>query len=240
MKNIYRVVCAILICALIVATTEFISNAENNLYSSSYARLIMRAAINLEEKKDVYDINNDGEITTEDARIALRRAINLSDYAPSTTKKVTTTIIPSTTTTTTTRLYQQKGVLSTCGLTINTLANGLHGNLKKYAADFLEAEKIYNVNAVFLSAIAALESGWGSSSLARNKNNFFGWKGGSGFMSFNTPREGILFVARNLKNNYLTPGGSCFRGYEVEDVAKSYCPGGNWARQIYGIMNMIK
>ena len=226
-----------LICATLLTTFAFATD-NDFIYTTSFARTVMRAAIGLEEKKDSYDINSDGVVTVEDSRIALRRSVNLPDYAPTT---VTTTVIETTTKIEeTTKPKQQIGVLSACNLSVTELQNRLKGNLKQYAATFLLAEEEYNVNAVFLAAVAALESGWGSSWLAQNKNNLFGWKAGSGFKYFNSVQEGIMFVARNLRNNYLTPGGSCFNGYEVSDIAKCYCPGGNWASQVTNIMNIIK
>lgn len=202
--------------------------------TAAAARKILRASVDLEEKRLDYDLNKDGVITAEDARIALRRAVGLADLTE--LVEPTTELVE----TTTEKEYYQVGVLSTCGLTESQLANGLYYNLKQYAWAFLEAEKEYNINAVFLSAVAALESGWGRSTLAINKNNFFGWRGSNGWASFNSPYDGIMHVAKTLRKNYLTPGGSCFNGYEVEDIAICYCPGGGWAGQIRNIMAMIK
>ena len=39
---------------------------------------------------------------------------------------------------------------------------------------FKEAEKRYQVNALYLMAHSALESAWGRSQIAKDKNNFFG------------------------------------------------------------------
>ena len=41
-------------------------------------------------------------------------------------------------------------------------------------ATFKEAEERYGVNALYLMAHSALESAWGRSQIARDKNNFFG------------------------------------------------------------------
>ena len=40
-------------------------------------------------------------------------------------------------------------------------------------ATFKEAEERYGVNALYLMAHSALESAWGRSQIARDKNNFF-------------------------------------------------------------------
>lgn len=218
-------------------------------YTAAYARSILRVSAGLELGNSDYDLDGDRKVTAADARLALRRAAHLSDYPAPTTTIITTqvtTTVPTTVISTTTvvptteKQYYQIGVLSTCGLTESQLANGLRSGLKKYAWAFLEAEWQYNVNAIFLSAVAALESGWGQSSVARNRNNFFGWKGQGGYRYFDTPADGILYVAKHLRNNYLTRGGSCFHGYEVEDVAIAYCPGGGWSGQVRSLMRMIQ
>lgn len=209
------------------------------VYTAAYAREILRACVNLEERKTEYDLDLDERITAADVRIALRRSVSLPDEPTvDELEEEIETILSSELVEL--KEYFQIGVLSTCDLTEEQLVNGLCGNLKQYAWAFLEAEREYNVNATFLAAVAAFESGWGSSYLAIHKNNFFGWRGGSGFMYFNTPVEGIMHVARSLREKYLTPGGGCFRGYNVEDIAICYCPGGGWSNQVYGIMNMIK
>ena len=45
--------------------------------------------------------------------------------------------------------------------------------LKGLGSAFLEAENRYNVNAIILASIACLESGYGTSKLAIEKNNLF-------------------------------------------------------------------
>ena len=40
---------------------------------------------------------------------------------------------------------------------------------------FYYAEKQYKINGVFLAAVAVHESGWGTSTIAKNKNNLFGY-----------------------------------------------------------------
>lgn len=235
-----------------------IASANEKTYKASDARLALRMSSGFEPADPEYDIDGDGAVTAKDARAILRKAARLGDddrktthtplvvtaqiiTAPTTETPTTTTpTTAQTTVPTTEKQYYQIGVLSTCGLSESQLANGLRKTLKKYAWAFLEAERQYNVNAVFLSAVAALESGWGESSVARNRNNFFGWKGKGGYKHFDSPADGIMYVAKHLRNSYLTPGGGCFRGYEIEDIARCYCPGGNWASAVRGLMRMIE
>lgn len=47
-------------------------------------------------------------------------------------------------------------------------------------------------------AQAALESGYGESSLARKKNNHFGLRSKKGYYSFDNTKQGVLFYLENL------------------------------------------
>ncbi len=126
-----------------------------------------------------------------------------------------------------------------CGWTEEQLAHALQGNLSQYAAVFLDAERTYHVNAVFLASVAAHESGWGKSKLAIERNNLFGIKSGDSYKRFSSKEACILYAAEYLSVNYLSPDGRYFHGYEVKDVCVRYCGSDNWTRQIERIMNDI-
>lgn len=116
----------------------------------------------------------------------------------------------------------------------------LRGELAPLEDAFLAAESTYGVDASFLAAVAALESGWGKSELAREKNNLFGWRGADGYMAFNSPEECIDHVAAFLAAEYLSPEGLYYNGLTVEDVAEHYC-GGNadWVEMVKEIMASV-
>ena len=119
-----------------------------------------------------------------------------------------------------------------CGLTEEELAGRLKG-LAAYAGNFLEAEEDYGINACFLAAVAAAESGWGRSAMARNKNNIFGF----GRKNFGSVEEGIDYVAWFLRKNYINENGKYYKGTSVADIGKTYCPDeGEWAALVTGIM----
>lgn len=105
----------------------------------------------------------------------------------------------------------------------------------------MEAESTYGVDASFLAAVAALESGWGESTLAREKNNLFGWRGADGYMAFDSPEDCIDHVAEYLAEEYLDPDGLYYNGLSVEDVAKHYCGGDEtWVKTIKEIMEILE
>lgn len=219
------------ICSLLLTLTVLFSipivNAE--AFTIGDARYALRMAVNLEELDLNYDINNDGEVSTNDARLILRQTLGLKEPEPEPEKPKYEQEFP----------FVGKGVCVPSGVTAEILANALQYNLKDYAEYFIEAEQTYGINAIFIAAIAAHESGWGRSYLALNKNNLFGWKGGSGFKYFNSIREGIMQVSRSLKVNYLSPDGCYFNGYTVEAVSIYYCDS-TWARYINSMMSYIE
>lgn len=135
---------------------------------------------------------------------------------------------------------QDKPLLTPCGLSKEALQNALKGRLKELAGVFLEAEEKTGVNALFLAAVAALESGWGESKAAREKNNLFGWTGQNGYQQFESRKDCILTVAQRLRELYLTPGGRYFHGYTVEAVNRCYNGRPEWEKAVVGIMEDLK
>lgn len=91
---------------------------------------------------------------------------------------------------------------------------------------FVEAEQKYGVNAIYLMGLAAEESGYGTSSFARLRNNLMGWcaydSDPNKAMRFESKEACILHVASKLKANYLTEGGAYFEGYTVKAIDVHY------------------
>lgn len=103
---------------------------------------------------------------------------------------------------------------------------------------FVEMERKYNVNAVFLASIAIHESGNGSSRPARRKNNFFGLTGKRGLLSFKTPEESIECVARNISKsggNYYGKG-----RYTISSIGKRYASSRKWSSRIVSTMKTLR
>lgn len=130
-------------------------------------------------------------------------------------------------------------LLIPCGLTLQEFESGLHDGLKPYAKDFLKAERETDVNAAFLAAVAALESGWATSDASTEKNNLFGWMGTDGYMNFDSKTECVAYVAERIKALYLSPDGVYFSGYTVEDVNIQYNGNPEWAEAVRQIMSDI-
>ena len=122
------------------------------------------------------------------------------------------------------------------------ILNAYGGNAKNlipYASNYITAENKYQVNVFFLIGLNALESGWGTSQIARSCNNLGGVCASSNhpsngcgsnsncsFAKFNSVGDFIDYNANMLHNNYLTPGGSFYEGTGLSAVyTKHYCPG---------------
>ncbi len=106
---------------------------------------------------------------------------------------------------------------------------------------FVEAEKKYQVNAYYLIAHAAWESGWGNSRISREKNNIFGYMAydNSPYNSakgFKTKAESIDVVAQFISKQYLNEQGMYFHGPTLQGMNVRYASDQNWNRGIAKVM----
>ena len=108
---------------------------------------------------------------------------------------------------------------------------------------FVEAEKKYNVNALYMMGLAALESAWGTSGYAVYRNNLYGWNAvdsnPDNATYFNSKEEATLYVAKKLKQNYLTENGAYFEGYSPRAIDVHYCTDKQHADKIVSIVNSL-
>ncbi len=123
----------------------------------------------------------------------------------------------------------------TSGLTLNdykkiftNISNDTNKIFQDNYAAFYNAEKKYNINGIFLASIAIHESGWGTSQIANDKKNLFGY--GSydatpyeSSFEFADYSEGIETVAKSLVKYYLNPSGT--KIYDGETAAAWYYNG---------------
>lgn len=136
--------------------------------------------------------------------------------------------VPATTTPTSSSAIFTYEVFTKSNLSVEQLAIVLGGTpLQANAQDFYDMEQTYNVNALFAVAVACLESGGGA--VNANVNNFFGFRGNNGWMSFATPREGIFYFGKLMNTQW-------YYGKTLEQVGVVYC-NGDWAPYIKRLMN---
>ncbi len=120
---------------------------------------------------------------------------------------------------------------------------------------FYNVEKKYNINGVFLASMAIHESAWGTSQIAKDKKNLFGY--GSydatpyeSSYEFDTYAEGIELVAKVLVKYYINPIGTkiynnekalatYYNGPTIADVNIRYASDTEWHTKVYNYMEML-
>lgn len=139
--------------------------------------------------------------------------------------------------------FDSSDVTKVSNMTVKELEYVLKGtNLEPLAQDFFDAEQEYEVNALFIISIAAIESGWGTSHRAIYDNNLTGfgvYSDSSKGINSDTKRGNILLTAKTLHNNYLTEGGSCYHGKSIYGVSRSYCTSETWTGKVSNVGNNL-
>ena len=134
-------------------------------------------------------------------------------------------------------------------------SNDKNNVFEENAEFFYYAEKQYNINGIFVAAIGVHESAWGTSTIAQNKKNLFGYGAADsnpygGAYAFDTYSEGIDLVARVLVKYYINPAGTkiydgstidgkFFCGSTISAVNKRYASDKNWANSVYKWMQYL-
>ncbi len=117
---------------------------------------------------------------------------------------------------------------------------------------FYEVEQKYNINGIFLASLAIHESAWGTSNIAKDKKNLFGY--GSydrdpynSSYEFEDYKEGLELVAKVLVKNYLNPkdtviydnekaSATYYNGPTLEGVNKKYSTDSEWYKKVFNYM----
>lgn len=117
--------------------------------------------------------------------------------------------------------------------------------MRDYGAAFETAGKKYDIDPALLAAIAVHETGNGTSSAVKNRNNVGGMMGKDGLMYFNSIESGIDAMASNLRRNYLDKGFT-----SIEDIQRKYAPVGasndptglnnHWVNGVKKYYNMLR
>ena len=122
-------------------------------------------------------------------------------------------------------------------------------------AVFYNMDKMYNINGIFLASLAIHESAWGTSQIAQDKKNLFGY--GSydstpyeSSFEFETYAEGIETVAKALVKYYLNPSGTIiydgeiasawyYNGPTLAGVNTRYASDEDWHEKVYTYMETL-
>ena len=127
--------------------------------------------------------------------------------------------------------------------------------IEENAETFYNIDKNYNINGVFVAAMAIHESGWATSTISKDKKNLFGYGAydSSPYQSsysFDTYAEGIELVAKVLVKYYIneegtpiydgeTAKGSYYNGSTAADVNIKYASDSNWHSKVFKYMEML-
>lgn len=130
-----------------------------------------------------------------------------------------------------------------------------NGVFKENAKYFYYIEQSYGINGVFVAAIGIHESAWGTSRIATDKKNLFGYgaydmSAYSSAYSYNGYAAGIDMIARVLVKNYLNPKGTSiyngeiatgkyYNGCTLVGVNKKYATDKNWSNSVYTWMKYL-
>ena len=120
---------------------------------------------------------------------------------------------------------------------------------------FYYIEKQYNINGIFVASIGIHESAWGTSKLAKEKNNLFGYGAYdsnpyNGAYQFSNYSESIDLLARVLVKYYLNPKdtsiyggekavGTYYNGATVSGVNTKYASDKQWCNKVYQYMKYL-
>ncbi len=130
--------------------------------------------------------------------------------------------------------------------------NKIFSNNAQY---FYYIEKQYNINGVFVAAVGIHESAWGTSKIALNKNNLFGYGAYdsnpyNSAYSFSNYSESIDLISRVFVKYYINPKGTkiyesevalgtYYSGNNLTSINKKYASDKNWANGVYKHMQYL-
>lgn len=120
---------------------------------------------------------------------------------------------------------------------------------------FYYIEKQYNINGVFVASVGIHESSWGTSKIALQKNNLFGYGAYdsnpyNGAYNFSNYSESIDLISRVFVKYYINPKGTSiyggekavgtyYNGSNLSGINKKYASDSNWANAVYSHMKYL-
>lgn len=125
-------------------------------------------------------------------------------------------------------------IIEECGLYEAELMSIMPSELKQYAKSFLKTEKEEGINALFLLAIANIESGRGTSILAEKHGNLFGIKNGGRYIWWNDKNglntdRGIEHAGWFLRTRFIEKGATSIR-----QIGRTYSGTEEWGKAVEG------
>ena len=114
----------------------------------------------------------------------------------------------------------------------------------KMGDSFIKSQDTWGINSLYLMAHAALESAWGLSKIAQDKNNLFGYKAYDSDPynfagTFRNMEECVMYLGGYIRKAYLSEDGRWFNGPNLEGMNVFYATDPMWKIKIARIMNSI-
>lgn len=126
---------------------------------------------------------------------------------------------------------------------------------EKNAEYFYYIEKQYGINGIFVASVGIHESAWGTSQIAVQKNNLFGYGAYdsnpyNGAYIFSNYSESIDLLARVFVKYYLNPAGTSiyggekalgtyYNGANLNGINVKYASDKNWANAVFSHMKYL-
>ena len=133
---------------------------------------------------------------------------------------------------------------SPSGISISTFDKILtNTGMSGLGASIFESEHTYEINGIFIIAVAQLESGYGTSTLAVKKNNLFSMNawGDTDYEIFHrafrydTKHDSVMDFAKVIRNNYFAKGRT-----DIRSISVVYCELPKpWESSVEILMNNI-
>jgi beta-N-acetylglucosaminidase len=143
-------------------------------------------------------------------------------------------------------LTPETKIMSASNLTWLQLHLALKGTpLEVLSLSFVCAEKMSGVNALLLTSVAVLESGWGKSPLSQRTKNLFGFQAYDSNPSsmakvFKSYEEGIFYVADYIKTRYATFGGRYYVDGTLAGMGTLWASDKQWVQKVCSVAGTLK
>lgn len=134
-------------------------------------------------------------------------------------------------------------------------AKDINKIFEKNAEYFYYIEKQYNINGIFVASVGIHESAWGTSKIAIDKNNLFGYGAYdsnpyNGAYNFTNYSQSIDLIARVFMKYYLNPSGTniyasekavgtYYNGENLSGINNKYATDKNWASAVFSYMKYL-
>ncbi len=104
---------------------------------------------------------------------------------------------------------------------------------------FVAVQEEHSVDALYQAAHAVHESAWGTSTIAQDKGNLFGWGAEDsdpygGAKRFDSFEDCVWYVMEQVKELYLTPGDFRYNGPNLDGMNVYYATDDEWDVKIAG------